>query len=133
MLSDRLITLSSAPVWKHLGQELKFAENGKSEVYLKIKDEFLQHFGNVHGGILATLLDSSMASAVNSMLDDNVFTVTAEMNIQYIRPAMGSFLIGRGEVIKNGKTITSCKSEIFNERDELIAFATGTFVNKLKT
>jgi len=133
MLSDRLITLSSAPVWKYLGEELKFAENGKSEVYLKIKDEFLQHFGNVHGGILATLLDSSMAAAVNSMLDDNVFTVTAEMNIQYIRPATGSFLIGRGDVIKNGKTITSCKSEIFNEKDELIAFATGTFVNKLKT
>lgn len=133
MLTEKLKTLSSSSVWNHMGLELKYAESGKSEVYMPVKEEFLQIFGKVHGGILATLLDATMASAINSVLDDHVFSVTAEMKIQYLRPATGLYLIGKGEVIQHGKSITVCKSEIFDEQNKLVAFATGTFVNKEKT
>jgi len=133
MLSERLKTLTSAPVWEHLGMELKFAENGKSKVFWTVKEEYLQLFGKVHGGILATILDATMAAAINSVLADNYFSVTAEMKVQYLRPASGKYLIGFGEVVKHGKTLTICKSEILDEKDQLVAFATGTFVNSLKT
>jgi uncharacterized protein (TIGR00369 family) len=133
MLTGKLKALSSSPVWEHIGLELQFAENGKSKVFMPAKKEFLQIFGNVHGGILATLLDATMASAINTVLDENTFSVTAEMKIQYLKSATGNYLIGVGEVIKQGKTLTVCKSEIYDENDQMVAFATGTFVNKLKT
>ncbi|MCS0671332.1 PaaI family thioesterase [Cytobacillus firmus] len=133
MLTEKLKTLSSSPVWKHIGLELQYAVGGNSKVSMPVKEEFLQVFEKVHGGILATLLDATMASAINSVLEDHVFSVTAEMKIQYLRPATGRILIGKGEVIQNGKMITICKSEIFDEQDKLVAFATGTFVNKEKT
>jgi uncharacterized protein (TIGR00369 family) len=133
MLSQKLKTLSSSPVWEHMGMELKFAENGTSRVFLPVKEEFLQLFSKVHGGILATLLDATMASAINSVLDNSYFSVTAEMKVQYLRPASGKYLFGLGEVVKTGKTLTICKSEIFDEEDQMVAFATGTFINKLKT
>jgi uncharacterized protein (TIGR00369 family) len=133
MLTEKLKALSSSPVWEHIGLELKFAENGKSEVFMPTKKEFLQIFGNVHGGILATLLDATMASAINTVLDDTMFSVTAEMKIQYLKSASGNYLVGVGEVVKHGKTLTVCKSEIYDENDQMVAFATGTFVNKVKT
>jgi uncharacterized protein (TIGR00369 family) len=82
---------------------------------------------------LATLLDATMASAINTVLDDTMFSVTAEMKIQYLKSASGNYLVGVGEVVKHGKTLTVCKSEIYDENDQMVAFATGTFVNKVKT
>lgn len=133
MLTEKLKTLSSAAVWTYIGMELQKAEDGISEVYLPIKDEFLQVFNNVHGGILATLLDATMASAINSILAEDVFSVTAEMKIQYLKPASGSYLTGIGEVVKSGKTLMICKSEVLDENGDVVAFASATFVNKFKT
>ncbi|WP_144475755.1 PaaI family thioesterase [Cytobacillus oceanisediminis] len=133
MLTEKLKTLSSSPVWIHLGLELLDADQGKSKVGMPVKNEFLQIFGKVHGGILATLLDATMASAINSVLEDHVFSVTAEMKIHYLRSASGPYLIGKGEVIQHGRSITVCKSEIYDAQEKLVAFATGTFVNKEKT
>lgn len=133
MLTEKLKTLSSSPVWEHIGLELKFAENGKSKVFMPAKNEFLQVFGNIHGGILATLLDATMAAALNSVLNENTFSVTAEMKIQFLKSASGNHLTGVGEVVKHGKTLTVCKSEIYDQDDQVVAFATGTFVNKVKT
>lgn len=133
MLTEKLKTLSSSPVWNHLGLELLDADNGKSKVYMPVKNDFLQIFGKVHGGILATLLDATMASAINSVLEEHVFSVTSEMKIQYLRPASGPYLIGKGELIQKGRSITICKSEVFDEQEKMVAFATGTFVTKEKT
>jgi uncharacterized protein (TIGR00369 family) len=133
MLTEKLKTLSSSPIWIHLGLELLDARHGKSKVCMPVKNDFLQIFGKVHGGILATLLDATMASAINSVLEEHVFSVTAEMKIQYLRPASGPYLIGKGEVIQHGRSITVCKSEIYDEQEIMVAFATGTFVNKEKT
>lgn len=133
MLTEKLKTLSLSPVWEHLGMELDFDENGKSRVNLPVKEEFLQHFGKVHGGILATHLDATMASAINSVLADDHFSVTAEMKVQFLRPASGKYLIGLGEVVKVGKRLAISKGEIYDEKDQMVAFATGTFKNELKT
>ncbi|RFU62796.1 PaaI family thioesterase [Peribacillus saganii] len=132
MLTERLKALTTSPVWLHTGMELEFAEDGKSKVVLQVKQELLQIHGTVHGGILATLLDAAMASAVNSVLDENLFTVTAEMKIHFTKPASGNYLIGMGEIVKHGKSLTFIKSEIFDEHGEMVAFGSGTFVNRMK-
>ena len=83
--------------------------------------------GNVHGGILATVLDASMAAAVNSLLPEHEFTVTTEMKVNYLSPAAGSLLIAKARVIKRGRSLSLCQADLYDERDKLLCHATATF------
>jgi len=123
----RMELLTAGPVWKYLGIQLVLAENGQSEVRLPVKHEFTQLHGNVHGGILATLSDASMAAAINSLLPEHEFVVTTEMHVNYLSPAAGRELIGKARVIKRGRTLSLCEADVYDERGKLLCHATATF------
>jgi len=128
----RMTELSSGPVWHYLGIRFVRAENGEAEVHLPVKKEFTQLHGSVHGGILATLLDASMAAAINSLMPENEYTVTAEMKVNYLSPGEGELLVGKGRVIKRGRSLSLCQGELYNERGKLICHATATFYSFIK-
>ena len=126
-VENRKKLLAGGPVWEYLGIDLIKMAEGKSEVHLPTKKEFTQLHGNVHGGIIATLIDATMAAAMNSLLDEDEFTVTTEMKINYLSPANGPLMIGRGNVIKRGRTLSLCQAEMTDEQGKLLAHATATF------
>lgn len=128
----RMEEITAGPVWQYLGIRLIRAENGESEVRLPVKKEFTQLHGSVHGGILATLLDAAMGTAINSVLVEKEYAVTAEMKINYLSPGEGNFLIGKGRVIKRGRSLSLCQGELFNDRGKLLCHATATFYSFLK-
>jgi acyl-CoA thioesterase len=132
VVEKRLAMLSSGPVWEYLGIQLIKGENGDSEVHMKTKKEFTQLHGSVHGGLLATVIDASMAAAVNSLLEAHEFTVTAEMKVNYLSPAnvtsdKSPLLIGKGHVIKRGRTLILVESQLFDDQDKLLCHAVATF------
>jgi acyl-coenzyme A thioesterase PaaI-like protein len=43
--------------------------------------------------------------------DSSIFTVEYKLNL--IAPGDGDLLIGRGQVIKSGRTLTVCETEVF--------------------
>jgi uncharacterized protein (TIGR00369 family) len=82
--------------------------------------------GFVHGGIIATLLDEVMGK-VNRFR--NVRAVTAELNVEYLRPVpVGEELILEGwEVDKKGRNLYHA-GEIRNASGALLARGKGRFV-----
>jgi uncharacterized protein (TIGR00369 family) len=84
--------------------------------------------GLVHGGILATLIDSTMGSLVNRSLPEDQFAVTTELKLNYIRPGKGERLRSEASVLHRGKTLVVLQGSVFDERDRLLAHATGTFM-----
>lgn len=126
-VKQRMELLTAGPVWGHLGIRLVHAENGESEVHLPVKKEFTQLHGNVHGGILATVLDASMAAAVNSLLPEQEFTVTTEMKVNYLSPATGQLLIAKARVIKRGRSLSLCQAELMDDQGKMLCYATATF------
>ena len=64
MVSERIQKTASSPFWQHLNIRVAKAEAGESEVTLAIKAEHMQAFGVVHGGALASLVDSAIGIAV---------------------------------------------------------------------
>jgi len=57
--------------------------------------------GAVHGGILATLVDSVMSSLINRSLSPEQYAVTTELKMNYLRPGKGERL--RAEMPGRGK------------------------------
>ncbi|HZG15325.1 MAG TPA: PaaI family thioesterase [Candidatus Bathyarchaeia archaeon] len=84
--------------------------------------------GVVHGGILATLIDSTMGSLVNRSLPENQFGVTTELKMNYLRSSKVGTLRSEANILHRGQTLIVLQGSVFDERDRLLAHGTGTFM-----
>ena len=48
-----------------------------------------------------------------SLMEENSSILTAEFKLNLIAPEEGEMLIGRANVLKSGRTLTICRSEVF--------------------
>jgi uncharacterized protein (TIGR00369 family) len=84
--------------------------------------------GVVHGGILATLIDSTMGSLINRSLPEDQHAVTTELKVNYLRPGKGERLRSVARYIHRGQTLVVMECSVYNERGKRLAHGTGTFI-----
>jgi uncharacterized protein (TIGR00369 family) len=86
--------------------------------------------GVAHGGLAATLFDSALGCAVQSMLPPAYAAPTLQLQINYIRPI--TVTTGKmncsGNVIHLGKRLATAEGRLTDSGGKLYAHATGTFV-----
>ncbi|MEM1506285.1 PaaI family thioesterase [Domibacillus sp. 8LH] len=104
--------------------------DGAAEVRIDLFPDLFNFSGNVHGGVLASLIDISIGSAVRSTLYENQRSSTVELKINYIKPANGAFLLAKSSLSHRGTTLVVGTSEIFNDQNQLVAIGTATFFIK---
>lgn len=112
-----------------LGISFRILEKGKVEYDANISSNLLATPKAVHGGVIATLCDGALGiAALSTVVEDNKVVATIEMNIKYLKPAFeGDKIVAKAQVISTGKRIIVSTCEVFNQRQELIAIASGTF------
>jgi len=118
--------LKYSPFSVHLDAQVVSCEGGKVELSVPLKKEFTQHHGYAHGAIVGAIADNACAWAAGSVAGD---VVTSEYKINFLSPAIGDVLIGRGEVIRAGRRQVTCRSDVFalNEGvEKLVATALAT-------
>lgn len=83
----------------------------------------------IHGGMIAALMDAVIGvPALNLVASDGKLVSTVEYKINYFKPAfLGDKLLGKGRVDHQGKRIIHTSGEIYNQNNEIIAKAMGTF------
>ena len=79
---------------------------------LPFRPEIEQPAGVVHGGAIATMLDSVVVPAVGSAYDREVRFSTVDMHVQYMSAMIGEDAIGEGWVVKRGRTVVFCEAEM---------------------
>lgn len=129
MLAIGRSILASQPFSVLLGAELRAFSPGHAELTIAVTSELLQQHGFVHGGVISYLADNSISFAGGSVLGPSV--LIAEFKINYLRPAKGTTLTARADVVHAGRTQAVCQSQVFavNEGQEyLCAIALGTVV-----
>jgi uncharacterized protein (TIGR00369 family) len=111
------------------GMELLSHSDGKIEYVMTIKQIHLATPTAAHGGVLAAYMDGVMGvAALTSSAKNKCLVSTVEFKINYLKPVLlGDVLTGKGSVISAGKRIIIAKGEIFNQKNELVSIATGTF------
>ena len=97
---------------KLIGFEITKIEAGYIEGELLIEEKHLQQHGFLHGGLMATCLDIVMGFAAFTLLPKGKGVVTADMNVFYYNPGVGSKLIAKGWVDKPGSRLHFCEGEI---------------------
>lgn len=86
--------------------------------------------GAVHGGLAATLLDSAMSCAVQSMLPPGVGYTTLEIKVNFVRAlTVGTGTVrSEGTVIHMGSRTATAKGRIVDRSGKLYAHATATCI-----
>ena len=118
------------PFARLLGFELEAIEEGKVTFAMVPAECHYNPFGVMHGGVAASLFDSALGCAVQSLLPAATTAPTMELHINYIRPVTIS--TGRirctGHVIHLGKRSATAEGRLVDTHGKLYAHATGTFV-----
>lgn len=97
------------------------------EVSLALRPDLTQHHGFAHGGLQATLADITLTFMGAAALGPSV--LTSEFKINFLRPAQGDTLIGRGSVLSAGKRQAVTRCDIYaaqGGQEKLVATALGT-------
>ncbi len=90
--------------------------HGKMVVSMPYSKAVSQQHQFFHGGVIGALADTACGYAAISILADGDAALTAEYKINLLSPADGERLIAVGSIIKPGRTLIACQSEVFIEK-----------------
>lgn len=111
-------------VLEYKGQLL---DNKTYEAEMKLQPFIMNPLNILHGGITATFADTAMGTLVNDILDDDMTSVTSEIKINYLKPAIGEKLRCHAKVVHKGKNICFVTAEILSDHEKVVAYASGSF------
>lgn len=120
--------ISSPPVAKLVGYRIAEVEEGRAVFELKPAEYHYNPFSTVHGGIVATLLDTTMTAAVLSTLPKGLACSTIEIKVNYIRPVTQKTGLIQcvAETIHVGSRIATASGKVFDEKKKLVAHGVST-------
>ena len=109
-----------------LGMETELVEPGRVVFTFEASEQFANPFGTVHGGILATVLDSAMGMAALAAAPDGATTTTLSLEIKYLRPVAtdAGRLRAEGVVVHAGRRVVTVDGRLVGPDDRLLATAT---------
>jgi uncharacterized protein (TIGR00369 family) len=122
----RLAEAAKSTFWGHLGCEVVRVENSKTVICLDIEKHHLNLLGIVHGGVIVSLLDNAMGLAVMQECPADQ-TVTAQMNIYYLKSARSGQLTCEAGMIHRSKRTLTLQARVFGNEGELLAWGSGSF------
>jgi uncharacterized protein (TIGR00369 family) len=120
--------LARPPVMATLGIVPVEAEVGRVVFELEPAEWHLNPLGTVHGGVLATLLDTCAACALHSTLPAGTGYTTLDLAVKFLRPVtVGTGTVRcEGSVISTGRRTALTEARAFDDRQRLLAHATST-------
>lgn len=104
------------------------AEEGRVVFVGRPRPAFMNPLGTIHGGWIATILDSAMACAVHSTLEAGRMYTTTSMTVNYVRPLGASAEAVRceGTVTYRGARLATAEGKLLDHRGRLIAHGSET-------
>lgn len=118
------------PLADVLGFRLEQIEKGEVVVTLEPQEYHYNPMGVLHGGMAATLFDSSLGCAVQTMLPPAHAAPTMQLQVNYVRPV--SVRTGKvfcsGKVVHLGNRSATAEGRLTDREGKLYAHATGTFL-----
>jgi uncharacterized protein (TIGR00369 family) len=111
-----------------LGYDLTEAGSGHVVITVTPSDAHLNPYGTVHGGLVATLLDSCMGLAAQSTLEKGLGQTTVEFKIALMRPITPETgpIRAEGVVLHRGRRIGTAEGRLTDAQGRLLAHGTTT-------
>ena len=105
---------AAVPYAKFLGLELCEIKSGEVSVCIDVRDELKQNQGVVHGGAVASLIDTASAFAILTKLQADERVTTTDLTIHYLRPITAGRLLATARIIRAGRRMFVVNVEVDN-------------------
>ncbi|MGE0733335.1 MAG: PaaI family thioesterase [Alphaproteobacteria bacterium] len=93
------------PMFAHLGMALDHIETDRAVISVGHIVQLEGPGGALHGGILATAIDTSIGFAMASTMVEGYMVATVSLDVKYYRPAMSGRFKADGRILRKGRIV----------------------------
>ena len=122
--------LPPPPIAELMGMWIAEVSEGRVVFSLEPAEYHYNPLGTVHGGVMATLLDSAMGCVVQSMLPAGTSYTTLELKVNYLRPITSKtgIVYCEGKIIHVGGRVATAEGRLTGADGKLYAHGTTTCI-----
>jgi acyl-CoA thioesterase len=120
--------VDTVPFARLLGIELDDVGSGTATLGLNVRKELTQNHGVVHGGAIASLIDTATAFAIISLLKPGERVTTVDLTISYLRPLTEGRVTAVAKVVRAGQRLFVVSAEVFGKDAKLATTALSTYL-----
>lgn len=116
-------------IWNTMGYRSAEAAEGQIALEWEATPEYSFFHGDrriIHGGMVATLLDTSMGYVCVTRLSEGEMFLTADLHVEFYRAAMPGLLRAEAEVVYQSKRAMFCAASLYDGDRTLLASARCT-------
>jgi uncharacterized protein (TIGR00369 family) len=124
--------IQNVPFATLVGIEVASVGQGFASMTLEVRDELRQNNRVVHGGAIATLIDSVAAFAVIPILADDETATTVDLTITYLRPLLSGKATASARVLREGSRIIALSAEVLDDSGKVAATGLTTYLRIAK-
>ncbi len=122
------VTDSRSPAGNWLEFTLEHIEKGTTTISLEVKKEMTNPYGNIHGGMMALVMDEVIGWSVVSLDTDNFYT-SLNLNVDFLYAIkMGDRLKATSKVVRAGKKIIHVECTVTTMDGTLLGKATSNLI-----
>lgn len=110
---------------RFLGLELCETGNGQTAICLDVRDDLKQNHGVVHGGAIASLIDTASAFAILAVIEENEKVTTTDLTIQYLRPVTAGRMVAEATIVRAGRRRFVVRVDVQNGNTLVATAVTG--------
>jgi len=111
-----------------LGIEIVELRRGEATLSMSVRPELTRMSGIVHGGAIASLMDSASAFAVLTLLGPEEQTVTVDLTLHFLRPVSEGRIEARARVLRAGRRVCAVSIDATDASSKLVATALTTYL-----
>jgi len=120
--------VKKSPYPRHMAMVLDHIEIDRADIVIHLADCHLQPYGIVHGGVIATLIDTATFWAAFLRIPDPDGLVNIDLKLNYLQPVIDGRLTARGTCLWPGNTISYSEAKVFDADGKLIAHGTSSLM-----
>ena len=113
---------------RFLGLQLGEMRDGEVQIHLEVRDELKQNQGVVHGGAIASLIDTASAFAVLTRIEVTERVTTTDLTIHYLRPVTAGRMTATAHIVRGGRRLFVLSVDVTNDANQLVATAVTTYI-----
>lgn len=119
-------SLSAAGNW--MEYTLENIEKGTATISLAVKKDMTNPYGNIHGGMMALVMDEVIGLSVVSLDTENFYT-SLNLNVDFLYAIKGGDrLKAISKVVRAGKKIIHVECHVYDMNDTLLGKATSNLI-----
>ncbi|HEY2972093.1 MAG TPA: PaaI family thioesterase [Pyrinomonadaceae bacterium] len=120
--------IDTVPFAQLLGIELDTISSGTATLGLNVRKQLRQNHGMVHGGAIASLIDTATAFAIISLLAPSERVTTVDLTVSYLRPLTEGRVTAVARVLRSGRRLFVVSAEVFDKDGKLATTALSTYI-----